>query len=85
MLRNNNVDVLEIRKHELHDNEDLAVIEGQRDGKFSQNSNSYPRVTKSKFIESWVKYHVVHLGINVSSSTHSCGCVVDGCNSMAAI
>ena len=28
---------------------------------------------------------VVHLGINVNSSAHNCGCVVDGCNAMAAI
>ena len=28
---------------------------------------------------------IVHLGLNVSSSTHNCGCVVDGGNAMAAI
>ena len=28
---------------------------------------------------------IVHLGVNVSSSTHNCGCVVDGGNAMAAI
>ena len=27
----------------------------------------------------------VHLGLNVSSSAHNCGCVVDGGNAMAAI
>ena len=27
----------------------------------------------------------VHIGLNVSSSTHNCGCVVDGGNAMAAI
>ena len=34
-------------------------------------------VTKGKFSESRVKDHVVHLGINVSSSTHKCGCMVN--------
>ena len=28
---------------------------------------------------------IVHLGLNVSSSAHNCGCVVDGGNAMAAI
>ena len=28
--------------------------------------------------ESRVRDHVVHLGFNVSSSTHNCGCMVDG-------
>ena len=33
-----------------------------------------------------VRDHViVHLGLNVSSSAHNCGCVVDGGNAMAAI
>ena len=27
----------------------------------------------------------MHLGLNVSSSTHDCGCTVDGGNTMAAI
>ena len=27
----------------------------------------------------------VHLGLNVSSSTHNCGCMVDGGNAVAAI
>ena len=29
--------------------------------------------------------HIVHLGINMNSSTHNCRCVVDGGNTMAAI
>ena len=64
------------------------MIDGQRNGKLSQNGKlgrSCARVTKGKFSESWVKHHVVHLGINVSSSAHNCGCVVDGGNAMAAI
>ena len=28
---------------------------------------------------------IVHLGLNVSSSAHNCGCVVEGGNAMAAI
>ena len=28
---------------------------------------------------------IVDLGLNVSSSAHNCGCVVDGSNAMAAI
>ena len=28
---------------------------------------------------------IVRLGLNVSSSAHNCGCVVDGGNTMAAI
>ena len=28
---------------------------------------------------------IVHLGLNVRSSAHNCGCVVDGGNAMAAI
>ena len=28
---------------------------------------------------------IVHLGLNVSSSAHNCGCVVNGVNAMAAI
>ena len=27
----------------------------------------------------------MHLGLNVSSSTHNCGCMVDGGNAVAAI
>ena len=29
--------------------------------------------------------HVVHLGLNINSSTHNCGCMVNGSNFMAAI
>ena len=28
---------------------------------------------------------LLHLGLNVSSSAHNCGCVVNGGNAMAAI
>ena len=33
---------------------------------------------------SWVRKHFVHLGINVSSSAHYCGCTVDNGNAVAA-
>ena len=63
--------------------------EVQMSGKFSQNGklgHSCVRVTKGRLYESWVRDHVVvHLGLNVSSSAHDCGCVVDGGNAMAAI
>ena len=43
-------------------------------------------VTKGKLYGSRDSDHaIVHLGLNVSSSTHNCGCVVDGGNAMAAI
>ena len=55
----------------------------------SQNSklgHSCVRGTKGRLYESRVRYHViVHLGLNVSSSAHNCGCVVNGGNAMAAI
>ena len=65
------------------------MVEGQMNGKFSQNGklgHSCARVTKNRLYDSQVRDHViVHLGLNVSSSAHNCGCVVNGCNAMAAI
>ena len=71
------------------------MAEGQRNGKFSQNGKfgqkgklGHPcvRVTKNRLYDSRVRDHViVHLGLNVSSSTHNCGCVVNGGNAMAEI
>ena len=56
---------------------------------FSQNGklgHSCVRVTKNRFYKSQVRDHViVHLGLNVSSSVHNCGCVVNSGNAMAAI
>ena len=69
----------------------MAVVKGKRNGKFSQNGklgHSCVRVIKGKLYDSWVRDHdIVHLGLNVSSYTHNCGCVVDGGNAsaMAAI
>ena len=57
--------------------------------KFGQNGKlgqSCTNVTKDKLYGSRVSNHaIVHLGKNVSSSAHNCGCVVDGGNTMAAI
>ena len=32
-----------------------------------------------------IMLYIVHLGLNVSSSVHNCGCVIDGGNAMAVI
>ena len=58
-------------------------------GKFSLNGtckldNSCARVTKSRLYESRVRDHVI-VHLNVSTSAHNCGCVVDGSGAMAAI
>ena len=43
-------------------------------------------MTKGKLYGSWDSDHaIVHLDLNVSSSAHNCGCVIDGGNAMAAI
>ena len=93
------VDVWEICKHKLYDSDSgpgqqfhsqsspgaLAVVEGQRNGKFSQSGkfgfgklgHSCVRMTKGRPYDSRVRDHViVHLGLNVSSSAHNCGCVI---------
>ena len=49
---------------------DLAVVEGQRNGKFSQNGklhvgHSCARVMKGRPSKSQIREYVVHLGINV--------------------
>ena len=54
---------------------------------FSQSGklgHSCARVTRGRLYESRVRDHVVHLGLNASSSARNCGCVVDGGNTMAA-
>ena len=64
------------------------MAERQRNGKFSLNGkfgqngklgHSCVRVTRVR------DRIIVHLGLNVSSSAHNCGCMVDGGNTMAAI
>ena len=51
--------------------------------------HSCTNVTKGKLYGSRQSrdsdHSIVHLGLNVSSSAHNCGCVVDGGNAMAAI
>ena len=90
------IDVWEIRKHKLYDSDSgpgrqlhSRSSPRERNGKFSQNGKlgySCTNVTKAKSYDSRVSYHtIVHLGLNVSSSAHNCGCVVDGGKAMAAI
>ena len=54
-----------------------------RNGKFGHNDvrSLCVRVTKSRLYDSWVRYPVIvhlHVGLNVSSSAHNFGCVIDG-------
>ena len=54
-------------------------------GKFGQNGKLGVRVPKGRLYDSQVRDHVIaYLGLNVSSSTHSCWCMVNGGNAMAA-
>ena len=66
-----------------------GMVSSVKNGKFGQNGklgHSCTKVTMGKLYDSRVRDHViVHLGLNVSSSTHNCGCVVDGGRAMAAI
>ena len=66
-----------------------GMVSSVQNGKFGQNGklgHSCTNVTKRKLYGSQDSdYAIVHLGLNVSSSAHSCGCVVDGGNAMAAI
>ena len=91
------IDVWEIRKHKLYDSDSglgrqlhSQSSPGERNGRFSQNGklghSCTTNVTKGKLYGSRDSDHaIVHLGLNVSSSAHNCGCVVDGGNAMAAI
>ena len=60
-----------------------------QNGKFDQNGklcHSCANVTKGKLYGSRDSDHaIVHSGLNVSSSAHNFGCVVDGGNAIAAI
>ena len=42
-------------------------------------------VLRTKFYCRDSDHVIVHLGLNVSSSAHNCGCVVESGNAMAAI
>ena len=80
------IDVWEIRKHKLYpvNNSILGLHLGR--GMVSYIGHSCTNVTKGKLYCSRDNDHAtVHLGLNVSSSAHNCGCVVDGGNAMAAI
>ena len=88
MVKEYIIDVWEIRKRKLYDSDSgpgqqlhSLSSPGERNGKFSCTN-----VTKDKLYGSQDSDHaIVHLGLNVSSSAHNCGCVVDGSNAMAAI
>ena len=60
-----------------------------QNGKFDKNGklgHSCAKVTKGRLYDSQARDHViVRLGLNVSSSAHDCGCVVDDGGTMAAI
>ena len=63
---------------------------GERSGKFSQNSRFGLNGTfgqNDKFSQNGMSGQKgkVHLGPNISSSAHDCGCVVNGSGAMAAI
>ena len=80
-------DVWEIRKHKLYDSDSGSGLQlhtqsspGERNGKFSQNIKFGQN---GKFGQRGKVY--LHVGLNVSSSTHDCGFVVNGGNTMAAI
>ena len=90
------IDAWEIRTHKLYDSDSGPGQQlysrsppGERNGKFSQNGklgHSCTNVTKGKLYGSRDSDHaIVYLGLNVSSSAHNCGCVVDGGNTMAVI
>ena len=61
------------------------MAEWQGNGRFSLNGNKFGqngklghscvRVTKGRLFDSRVRDHVI---VHISSSTHNCGCVVDG-------
>ena len=66
------VDVWEIRKHKLYDSDSGSGLQ--------LHTQSSPGERSGKFGQNGK----LHLGLNVSSSTHNCGCVVDG-SSMSII
>ena len=91
------VDVWEIRKNLLYDIDSGSGLQlhtqsssGERSGKFSQNGKFGQNGNLSqngKFGQNGMSGQKgkVHLGPNVSSSAHDCGCVVHGSGAMAAI
>ena len=74
-----------MRKHKLYDSDSGSGLQlhtqsspGERSGKFGQNC---------KFSQNGMsgRKGKVHIGPNVSSSAHNCGCVINGSGAMAAI
>ena len=85
------IDVWEIQKHKLYDSDSGSGLKlhtrsppGERNGKFSQNGKFGQN---GKFSQNGISGQKgkVHLGPNVSSSTHDRGCVINGSGAMAAI
>ena len=83
-------DVWEIRKQKLYDSNSGSSLQlhtqspVERNGKFNQNGKFGQN---SKFSQNHMfgQKGKVHLGPNVSSFAHDCGCVVNGGGAMAAI
>ena len=85
------VDVWEIQKHKLNDSDSGSGLQlhtqsspGERNGEFSQNGKFGQNGKLSHNGKSGQRGEV-HLGPNVSSSSHDCGCMVDGSGAMPAI
>ena len=80
----------EIRKHNLYDSNSGSGLQHhtqslprERNGKFSQNGKfgqNGKLNQNGKFVPAFT-----YVGLNVSSSAHNCGGVVDGGNAMATI
>ena len=97
MVKEYIVDVWEIRKHKLYDSDSGSGLQlrtqsspGERSGKFNRNGKFGQNGKFSqngKFGQNGMSGQKgkVHLGPNVSSSTHHHGCVVNGSGAMAAI
>ena len=75
------VDVWEIQKHKLYDSDSGSGLQlhiqsslGKKNGKFSQNGK-FSYIGKLSQNGKSGQNDKVHLGPNVSSSAHDCGCV----------
>ena len=89
------IDVWEIRKHKLYDSDSgpgqqlHSQSSPGENSNFSQNGkfgHSCTNMAKGKLYGSGVSDNaIVHLGLNVSSCAHNCGCMVNGCKAMAEI
>ena len=86
------VDVWEIRKHKLYDGDSGSGVQlhiqsspGERNGKFSQNGTFSQNGNLSQNGKSIKCVKCIYVGLNVSSFTHGCGCMVNGGDAMAAI